>query len=139
MGGGGEVESNFNPRCQFSVNNSKTLKAVALAFAAFSKISLETFVPNLLSLIWQNSDGCISDFRISCQFLIKLISFNSRTSDDIDMKLKLTREKKAMSKHFDDDVMSTNCDAILIFSNLRPIQSTMEAVTFNSNLLSYKK
>ena len=36
--------------------------------------------------IGQNSDGCISDFRISGQSLIKENYHNSRTSDDIDMK-----------------------------------------------------
>ena len=35
----------------------------------------------------QNSDGGISDFQISGQFLIKQECHNSRTSDDIDMKL----------------------------------------------------
>ena len=37
--------------------------------------------------IEKNSDGGISDFQISGQSLIKLICHNSRTSDDIDMKL----------------------------------------------------
>ena len=35
----------------------------------------------------QNSDGGISDLRISGQSLIKENCHNSRTSDDIDMKL----------------------------------------------------
>ena len=37
--------------------------------------------------IGQNSDGGISDLRISGQSLIKENCHNSRTSDDIDMKL----------------------------------------------------
>ena len=37
--------------------------------------------------IGQNSDGVISDLRISCQSLIKENCHNSRTSDDIYMKL----------------------------------------------------
>ena len=37
--------------------------------------------------IEKNSDGSISDFQISGQSLIKLNCHNSRTSDDIDMKL----------------------------------------------------
>ena len=37
--------------------------------------------------IGQNSDGGISDFRISGQSLIKENFHNYRTSDDIDMKL----------------------------------------------------
>ena len=35
----------------------------------------------------QNSDGFIFDFWISGQFFIKENCLNSRTSDDIDMKL----------------------------------------------------
>ena len=44
---------------------------------------------------------------------------NSRTSDDIDMKLgpvtKLDKRNKKISKRFDDDIMSTNCDVNVIF------------------------
>ena len=43
---------------------------------------------------------------------------NFRTSDDIDMKLglitKLDKRNKTRSNKFDDDVMSKNCDAIVI-------------------------
>ena len=52
--------------------------------------------------IGQNSEGYISDFRISGQSLIKENCHNSRSSDDIDMKLepvtKLDKEKKTTSK-----------------------------------------
>ena len=52
--------------------------------------------------IWQNSDGGISDFWISGQSLIKGNCHNSRTNDDIDMKLepvtKLDKRKKTTSK-----------------------------------------
>ena len=69
--------------------------------------------------IGQNSDGGISDFRISGQSLIKENCYNSRTSDDFDMKLrpvtKLDKRNKTTSKKFDDDVMSENCDVIVIF------------------------
>ena len=78
----------------FSLNNSKMVKAVTLALAAFSNFSLETLVPNLVSLICpspqilrRNSDGGISDFRISGKSLINKNCHNSRTSDDFDMKL----------------------------------------------------
>ena len=37
--------------------------------------------------IWKNSDGGSSDFRISGHSLIKGNCHNSRTIDDIDMKL----------------------------------------------------
>ena len=69
--------------------------------------------------IGQNSDRGISDFQISGQSLIKENCHNSRTSDDIDMKLgpvtKLDKRNKTTSKKFDDDVMSENCDVIVIF------------------------
>ena len=46
-------------------------------------------IPNLTQPrdIGQNSDGGISDFRISGQSFINENCHNSRTSDDIDMKL----------------------------------------------------
>ena len=51
--------------------------------------------------------------------LIKENCHNSRTSDDIDMKLepvtKLDKRKKTMSKKYDDDVMTKNCDIIVTF------------------------
>ena len=54
--------------------------------------------------IGQNSDGSISDFQISRQFLIKKSCHNSRTSDDIYMKLgpvtKLDKRNKTTSKFF---------------------------------------
>ena len=52
--------------------------------------------------IGQNSDGGISDFWISGQSLIKENCHNSRTSDDIDMKLgpvtKLDKRNKTTLK-----------------------------------------
>ena len=67
----------------------------------------------------QNPDGGISDFRISGQFLIKENCHNSRTSDDIEMKLglvnKLDKASKATLKKVDVNVMSENCDVIVIF------------------------
>ena len=53
--------------------------------------------------IGQNSDGGISDFRISGQSLINENCHNFRTSDDNDMKLgpatKLDKRKKTTSKN----------------------------------------
>ena len=67
----------------------------------------------------KNSDVGISDFQISGQSLIKENCHNSRTSDDIDMKLgpvtKLDKRNKTTSKKFDVDVMLENCDVIVIF------------------------
>ena len=53
--------------------------------------------------IGQNSDGCISDFWIPGQSLIKRNCHNSRTSDNIDVKLgpvtKLDKRNKATLKN----------------------------------------
>ena len=61
----------------------------------------------------------ISDFRISGQSPIKENCHNSRTSDDIHIKLgpvtKFEKRNKATLKKIDDDAMSANCDAIAIF------------------------
>ena len=68
--------------------------------------------------IGQSSDWDISDFRISGQSLIKGNGHNSRTSDDIVLKLgsetKLDKRNKIAPKKV-DDVMSENCDVIAIF------------------------
>ena len=81
-------------------------------FESFSKILLETIVPNL-----------DSNFRIFGQSIIKENFHNSRTSDDIDMKLrpvtKLHRRNKKTSITFDDDVISEKCDVISIFPTYR--------------------
>ena len=62
--------------------------------------------------------GGISDFRISGQF-INENCHNSRTNNDIDMKLgpvtKFDKRSTATLKKFDDDFMSTNCDVIVTF------------------------
>ena len=96
--------------------------------------------------------GGISNFRISGQSLIKVNCHNSRTSDDIEMKLrpvtKLYRRNKTTSKKIDDDLMLVNFDVIVIF----PIYEKFGAIRkpdsgcavckiyifINSNLLSYK-
>ena len=63
---------------------------------------LETFVPNLVSITRPVSDRGISDFRISGQSLIKENCHNSRTSDNIDMKLgpviKIDKRNRTTSK-----------------------------------------
>ena len=102
--------------------------------------------------IGQNSDGGISDFRISGQSLIKENCHNSRTSDDIDMKLlpvtKLDKRNRTTSKKVDVNVMSESCDVIVIFwisgqfgAVRRPDSGHRDCksyVSSNSNLLSYK-
>ena len=102
------------------------VKAVTLAFCSIWQhfirdICAKFGIPNLLQSpdIKQNLDGDISNFRISGQSLIKVNCDNSRTSDDIHRKLgpvtKLDKRSKITSKKFDDDVMSTNFDVIVIF------------------------
>ena len=87
-------------------------------FAAFSNISLEIFVSNLVSLSHhslQILDRGISDFQIFRQSLIK----ENDTSNDIGMKLwpltKLDKRKKSASKKFDDEVTSETFYVIVIF------------------------
>ena len=75
---------------------------------------------------------------------------NSRLSDDVNMKLgpvtKMTRE--TTSKKSDDEVMSANCEVIVIFQihgqfgAIRKLDSerivSKTYIFINSNLLSYK-
>ena len=80
-------------------------------------------MPNVVSLthlslqILGKTLGGISDFRISDQSLIKENCHNSRTINDIGMKLltKLDKRNMTMSKSGDNDVMLANCDVIIIF------------------------
>ena len=78
--------------------------------------------------IGQNSDGGISDFRISGQSLIKENCYNSRTSDDIDMKYgsvtKLDKRNKTTSKKFDDDVMSKNLTSLSFFQFMANLEQS---------------
>ena len=52
-------------------------------------VSAKYGIPNSLEFpnIGRNFDDCVSDFRISGQSVMKGNCHNSRTSDDIDMKL----------------------------------------------------
>ena len=90
---------------------------------------------------------------ISGQSLIKGNCHNSRPSNDIDLKLgpvtRLDRRNKRTSGKFDYEVMSENCDIIVIF----PIYGQFGAIwkpdsgrivckmniLINSNLLSWKR
>ena len=91
--------------------------------------------------IGQNSDAGISDFRIYGQSLIKEICHNSRTKDDIDMKLgpvtKRDKRCKKPSKKFDDDVISANCYVIVI-SDFCPIWSNAEAGLWTHSQLHFQ-
>ena len=78
--------------------------------------------------IGQNPDGGISDFRISGQSLTKENCHNSRTGDDIDIKLgpvtKIDKGNKTTLKTSYDDVMSKNCDVIVIFRFLANLEQS---------------
>ena len=109
-------------------------------------------IHNVVSGVEQNSDGGISDFEISGQSLIKENCHNFRTSNYIDIKIepvtKFGKRNTTMSKKFDDDVMSENCDVIFIFAiydrfrAIRKLDSrSMVCKTYifiNINFLSYK-
>ena len=156
-GGGGRV---ILPPCWFPLNNSKRLKLQPWHFSAFSKILLEPFLPNLVPLTCPSlqilgdliTDVSISNLRISGQSLIKENCRNSRTRNDIDMKFgsvtKLDKKNKTTSKKVDDDVISQNCDIIIIspiydqFGTIqKPDYRRMVCkiyVFISSNLISYK-
>ena len=139
--------------------NSETVKAINLAFFSIQKYLISDICAKFgipkssqSSYVGQNSDGRIFNFWISGQFLIQENCHNSRTSNDIDMKLgavtKLGKRNRSTSKKFDDDVMSANCDAIVIFTIFdqfeaiwKPDSLRMVCKTYifiNSNLLSCK-
>ena len=64
----------------------------------------------------ENSDGDISYFRISGESPIKENSHDSRSSDDIDTKLRLVSKRDSRNKTtFDNYVMLTNFDVIFVF------------------------
>ena len=73
-----------------------------------------------LQILGKTQTQGISGFRISAQSLLKVNCHNSRTSDDIDMKLepatKFDKRNKTKSNKFDDDVMSASYHGIVIFS-----------------------
>ena len=107
----------------FSLNSSEKVTALTLAFCSIQQhfirdIPVKFGIPNLPQSpdIRENSDGHISDFRISGQSLIKE---NSRTNDGINMKhgpvTKIDKRNKTTSKKIDDNVMLANCDDIVIF------------------------
>ena len=91
-------------------------------------------------------------FRISGQSLIKENCHNSRTSDNIDLKLRqvtrIGKRNTTTSKKIDKDFMPANCDVIVICPNYgkfgaiqKPDSGRIVCITYvfiNSNLLSYK-
>ena len=76
--------------------------------------------------IGQNSDGDVSDFQISCQPFIEENCHNSRTSNDIDVKLgpvtKLEKKNTAISKKYDDGVISEFVTLLSFFGFMANLQ-----------------
>ena len=105
---------NFIP-CWFSLNDSETVKALTHAYCSSQQhfirdIRANLGVPNLPQSpdTGQNLHEGNSGFRISGQSLTKENCHNSRTGDDIDMKLgtvtKLDKGNKATSRKIDDNL-----------------------------------
>ena len=104
----------------FSLNNLETVKTVTLAFCSIRShfirdICAKFGIPNWpQSLdIGQNLDVCISNFRISGQSLIKENCLNSRTSDDIVMKLRLVTKLDKRNKKPSKNLTMTSCQKIM--------------------------
>ena len=122
-----------NSPCWFSLNNSETVKAATLAFCSIP----QTFIKDVHAKfgilyssqfpdIGQNSDGGISDFRISGQSLIKRNCHNSWTSDDIDMKLgSITKPDK--TKQRQKNMTMTSCQKIVTSLSFFIFLSNLEA------------
>ena len=115
-GGGTGRGDNFTHLCWVSLGNSEMLQAVTLVFCSIQYHFIWDIRAKIGAPYWtqfpdlgQNSDGIISDFRISGQFLIKGNFHNSRTSDNIGIKIgpvtKLDTSKKTTSKN----VKMTSC------------------------------
>ena len=104
-----------------SLNNSQMVKAVTVEFCSIQQQSIR-YIHSKFGIhnssqspaIGKNSDKSISNFRISGQSLIKENCHNSRTSDNVEMKLrpvtKLDRRNKTTSKK----MMMTSCQKIVM-------------------------
>ena len=78
----------------------------------------------------QNSERVVSISGFPVKSFINKNCPNSKTSNNIDMKLgpvtKLGEKNTTTSKKFDDDVVLASDDVIVTFSNLWPIWSNQE-------------
>ena len=129
------MEGDFYAPCWFSLNNSETVKVVTLASAGLQILGKFQTISGFLVNPFIN-ENC----------------YNSRPSNDIDMKLepvtKFDKRNKTTSKKFDDDVMPENCDVIVTFliygqfgTIRKPNSGRMACSTYifiNSNLLSHE-
>ena len=102
--------------CWFSLNNSEIVKAVTRIFCSIqshfiSDIHAKFGVPNLpqSSDIGQSSDRCIFNFCISGQSLTKENGHNSRTSNDVDIKLGSVTIIQMRNKTASKNLTMTSC------------------------------
>ena len=79
--------------------------------------------------IGKNSDQGISDFRISGQSLIKINCHISRTSDDIDMKLRQVTKLNTRNKATSKKMMITSCQKIVTSLPLFQFTANLEQST----------
>ena len=104
-----EGRGNFT-HCWFSLDHSETVKVVTLQFCIIQYLFIRHIrtkfgIPNSSHFpdIGQKSDGFFSNFWISGQSVINENSHNSRTSNDIDMRLgtmtKLEKENTTIVKN----------------------------------------
>ena len=75
-------------------------------------------MPQFPDIGW-NSDRGISNFWISVQSYIKETNYNSRTNNNIDMKVgpvtKLDKRNTETAKKIDDNYISVNINGIVFF------------------------
>ena len=123
---------NFTPPCLFSLNNSEMVETLVLNLVFLTQPSLQILGKTQTGVFpvfgrgyFRFSDGGIPDFRISGQSLIKGNCHNSRTSDDIDMKVgpvtKLDKRNKTTSK-------------MLMITSCRKIAMSLPFFQFTANL-----
>ena len=144
------------------VKSPKIMKLINLPTVIVKLNQLLILIFKLLTVIWVGGGNFtrhwvklrwgyfqFPDFRST---FCKENYHNSTTNNDVDMKLgpvpKLDKTNKITSKSFDDDVISTNCDVIVVFpiySQFGTIQkpdsigiACKTYIFIKSNLLSYK-
>ena len=146
------AQGNFSPLLVF-LNNAAMVKAVTLAFCSIQQhfirdVRAKFFISQSPD-IGENSDWCIYDFPISGPSLIQGNCHNSRTSDDIDMKLEpvIWQEKQNNFKNLKMTSCRKIVKSVLFFQltvNLEQSKSrilvaqSVKRFFINSNLLSSK-
>ena len=113
------------------------IKLQMWCIVAFSNFSLETFMPNLVSLtcpsleiLGKNQTKLFPVPWFLVKSLVRKNCHNSRNSNDIDMKLgpvtKLSKKTRQRQK-FDGDVVLADYDFSVIFSILWLVWSNQES------------